>query len=246
MKPITISIIIILCMLAFTAQSIAQQLASQAKPTTKQTKLTNNKSATPQFVAPISVQMLFGSQGFGADVKYGIKPKLSGRFGFGIIPVAANNLFSFSSLSVQSQASARFSNIHLLADYAPLKTQRIRLVGGAAYLIKGSALVTIAPSGTNQFGSQVITADQVGSVTARANWRGIAPYAGIALFNSFPNRMFNINLDLGTYYIASPGTSFTGTKLLADNSINAVQFNKNMQGYCWMPVVQLNFNFRIQ
>jgi len=245
MKPITTSIIIMLCTFAFATQSNAQKLASQVKPGATQSKLAE-ENTIPQFVAPISVQVLLGSQGIGADVKYGLTPKLSGRFGFGIIPVTANNLFSFSSFPVQSQASARFSNIHLLADYAPFNTQRIRLVGGAAYLIKGSALVTVAPSGTNQFGSQTITSEQIGSVTARASWQGIAPYVGVALFNSFPNRMFNINLDLGTYYIASPGTSFTGTKLLANNNVNAAQFNKNMQGYCWLPVVQLNFNFRIK
>lgn len=236
-----------LCTFAFATQSIAQKLASQVKPTIKQANSSENNAGTvPQFVAPISIQVLLGSQGIGVDVKYGLMSKLSGRFGFGIIPVTANNLFSFSSFPVQSQASARFSNIHLLADYTPFNTQRIRLVGGAAYLIKGSALVTVAPSGTNQFGSQTLTSDQIGSVTARANWQGIAPYLGVAFFNSFPNRMFNINLDLGTYYIASPGTSFTGTKLLANNNVNAAQFNKNMQGYCWLPVVQLNFNFRIK
>jgi len=243
MKPITISIIIMLCTLAFATESIAQKLASEAIPKAVQSK---PAGTVAQFIAPISVQVLLGSQGIGADVKYGLTPKLSGRFGFGIIPVTANNLFSFSSFPVQSQASARFSNIHLLADYALFNTQRIRLVGGAAYLIKGSALVTMAPSGTNQFGSQTLTGEQIGSVTARANWQGVAPYLGVALFNSFPNRMFNINLDLGTYYIASPGTSLTGTKLLADNNTNAAQFNKNMQGYCWLPVLQLNFNFRIK
>lgn len=234
-----------LCALAFATQSVAQNLASQAKPKSTQSIPPDPGTAAPQFVAPISVQVLVGSQGIGADVKYGLMPKLSGRLGFGIIPLTTNSAFGFSSFPVQSQASARFSNIHLLADYAPFKTQGIRLVGGAAWLIKGSALVTIAPSGTKQFGSQTLTSDQIGSVTARANWQGVAPYLGVALFNSFPNHMFNINLDLGTYYIASPGTSLTGTKLLADNNTNATQFNKNMQGYCWMPVVQLNFNFRI-
>ena len=43
---------------------------------------------------PVSVQVLVGSQGIGADVKYGILPKLSGRAGFGIIPVTVNGVFT--------------------------------------------------------------------------------------------------------------------------------------------------------
>ena len=68
----------------------------------------------------------------------------------------------------------------------------------------------------------------------------------VALFKSFPNRLFNMNIDVGTYYLASPGTSFTGTKLLSDNNSQASQFHQNMEGYRWLPVLQLNFNFRIK
>ena len=196
--------------------------------------------------APVSVQILAGSQGLGADLKYGFLPKLSGRVGFGIIPLTVNNLFSFSSFATADQLSAKFSNVHLLADYSPFKNGRFRLVGGAAYLAKGNAQVIITPSGSYQFGNSTITKDQIGSLNAQVTWKGLAPYVGVALFNSFPGRFFNMNLDLGTYYLSRPGTSFTGTKMLSDNSSQAPQFNQNMAGYRWLPVIQLNFNFRLK
>jgi len=222
MKKIITSILTMLCVTVYAQQS--------------QTKNT----------APVSVQILAGSQGLGADLKYGLLPDLSGRIGFGIIPLTINNLFSFSSFATADQLSAKFSNVHLLADYSPFKSGRFRLVGGAAYLVKGNAQVIITPSGTYQFGSSTITQEQIGSLNARVTWKGVAPYLGIALFNSFPDRFFNINLDLGTYYLSRPGTSFTGTKMLSDNSSQAPQFNQNMQGYRWLPVIQLNFNFRLK
>src|SRR5580700_11139858 len=74
-------------------------------------------SATVEEISPISVQVLFGTQGVGADLKYGFLPYLSGRAGFGLIPITANNMFGFSSFSSSDQLSAKFSNIHLLADY---------------------------------------------------------------------------------------------------------------------------------
>ncbi len=208
----------------------------------------NGKPAAAKDVVarPVSVQVLVGSQGLGADVKYGILPKLSGRAGFGIIPVTVNGVFGFSSFSTENQMSARFSNIHLLADYSPFNSSRFRLVGGAAYLVKGNASVLITPTGSYQFGNSTVNSSQVGVLQASVDWKGVAPYLGVSLFRAFPNKFFNTNLDIGTYYLSSPGTSLTGTKMLSDNSSQEPQFNKNMQSYRWMPVVQLNFNFRIK
>jgi len=199
-----------------------------------------------QFVSPISLQVLVGSQGIGADIKYGFLPKLSGRLGFGIIPVSKNKDFHFFGFPVQGQFSTSFSNVHLLADYSPFNTNSIRLVGGASYITQGKATALISPMGGYNIGNQALTKDQIGVLQADVTWKGVAPYLGIALFKGFPGQLLNVNVDVGTYYLSSPGTSFTGTKLLSDNDANSIQFNKNMQGYRWMPVVQLNFNLRIR
>jgi hypothetical protein len=206
----------------------------------------NNAASSEGVARPVSVQVLMGTQGIGADVKYGILPKLSARAGFGIIPVTMSGVFGFSSFATDNQLSAHFSNVHLLADYSPFKSSRIRIVGGAAYLVKGNANVLITPTGSYQFGNSTVNSNQVGVLQASVYWKGVAPYLGVALFRAFPNKFFNTNLDIGTYYLSSPGTSLTGTKMLADNSSQEPQFNKNMQGYRWLPVVQLNFNFRIK
>jgi hypothetical protein len=210
------------------------------------TKTETGSGNTAQFVSPISLQVLVGSQGVGADVKYGFLPKLSGRLGFGIIPINANRGFQFFGFPVQGQFSTSFSNVHLLADYSPFNTNSFRLVGGASYITEGKATAVITPSGGYNIGSQSLTKDQIGVLQADVTWKGVAPYLGIALFKGFPGRLLNVNLDVGTYYLSRPGTSFTGTKLLSDNDANNIQFNKNMQGYRWMPVVQLNFNLRIR
>jgi hypothetical protein len=195
---------------------------------------------------PVSVQLLAGSQGAGLDVKYGIMPRLSGRAGLGIIPVTVNGVFGFSSFATENQLSARFSNVHLLADYSPFKKDRIRIVGGAGYFLKGNANAVITPTGNYQFGNTTVSGSQVGVLQASVWWKGVAPYLGVALFPPFPGRFFNVNFDVGTYYLSSPGTSLTGTKMLSDNSSQEPKFNQNMQGYRWLPVVQLNFNFRIK
>ncbi|QEC77394.1 hypothetical protein [Mucilaginibacter ginsenosidivorax] len=218
-------------------------IAAYAQQINTESPVTGNAA---QFVSPISVQVLVGSQGIGADVKYGFLPRLSGRLGFGIIPVSKNKDFHFFGFAVQGQFSTSFSNVHLLADYSPFNTNSIRLVGGASYITQGKATALISPMGGYNIGSQSLTKDQIGVLQADVTWKGVAPYLGIALFKGFPGQLLNVNVDVGSYYLSSPGTSFTGTKLLSDNDANNIQFNKNMQGYRWMPVVQLNFNLRIR
>ena len=252
------ALFILLLAVIYTLQVKAQGTTwLSAQPDGKLTGLQNpattplEKSAAANIPAeavssPLSIQLFAGSQGMGADVKYGFLSRLSGRAGFAVIPVNVNNVYGFNSFAANDQLSAKFSNVHLLADYSPFSSSFFRIVGGAAYLIRGDANVIISPSGTYQFGSQTITNNQIGQLNAEATWKGIAPYLGFGLFKSFPQRLFNINVDIGTYYISSPQTSLTGTKMLSDNSSQQPQFNSNMQGYRWLPVLQLNFNFKIK
>jgi hypothetical protein len=195
--------------------------------------------------APMSLQILLGSQGIGADYKYGYLPQLSFRVGFAIIPVSITDTYTLSSFPSSDNLSAKFTNVHLLADYLPFNNSPFRIVGGAGYILKGDANAVISPTTSQQYGYTVITKEQIGSLNARATWKGVAPYLGIALLDNFPRRLFNINLDVGTYYLSGPHTTLSGTKLLSDNYTQQPQFNKNMQSYRWLPVVQINFNFKI-
>jgi hypothetical protein len=247
MKTFTTTIIIMLfCLAAVAGQNLQRDSVKLSNTAGLKKARAEKQPAADAFISPISLQLLSGTQGVGADVKYGVSPKLSGRLGFGIIPVDASRGFGFSNFPVKGQLSTRFTNVHLLADYSPFKTHFFRLVGGASYLVRGNADVLISPASGYTVGSQSLSQNQIGDLRATATWRGVAPYLGCALFRSFPYHFFNVNLDLGTYYLSSPGTSFTGTKLLSDNDESAKQFNQNMQGYRWLPVVQLNFNFRIK
>jgi hypothetical protein len=58
--------------------------------------------------------------------------------------------------------------------------------------------------------------------------------------------LFNFNMDIGTYYLNQPSTHIIGTGLLTDNNTLEPQFNQNLKNYRWLPVLQLNFNFRLK
>jgi len=206
------------------------------------------KPQNPQpFHNKLSLQLLAGTQGVGGDLRYGLTPQLSVRGGASFIPVKANNVFSFSGLQSTNSVSVKFSNVHLLADFVPFKkAQGFRLVAGAGYLYQANGNVNVNPTGTYNVGNYKLTPADLGTLKIDMSWKGVAPYLGFGLFKSFPNRLFNVNLDLGTYYLSKPKSDITGTEMLADNYKLEPQLNANMKGYRWLPVMQLNFNFRIR
>ncbi len=78
------------------------------------------------------------------------------------------------------------------------------------------------------------------------SWKGVAPYVGLGFLNAFPKSRFNVNLDLGTYYVGAPKSTVVGTQLLAENYRLEPQLDENMKDYKWLPVMQINFNFKIR
>jgi hypothetical protein len=134
-----------------------------------------------------------------------------------------------------------------LAYFVPFKALKcLRLVGGAGYLIQGQGNIMMTPTGNYTFSNYNLTGAEVGTLDMKVNWEGVAPYLGIGVFKSFPSTFFNFNLDLGTYYLTQPKTKIVGTNLLVDNNQLEPQFNDNLKDYRWLPVLQLNFNFRIK
>lgn len=195
----------------------------------------------------MSVQLAAGTQGVGADLRYGVLRQLSVRGGASFVPVRVNNVFSFSGFQSTNNASVKFSNVHLLADYVPFKKARgFRVVGGAAYLYQAKGGIEVLPTGTYNVGNYQLTSQDLGQLNIDVSWKGVAPYLGVGLFKSFPQRWFNVNLDLGTYYLSQPRSTVVGTKMLSENYQMAPQLNANLKNYRWLPVMQLNFNFKIK
>ncbi|MEO6524577.1 MAG: hypothetical protein ABIN91_23030 [Mucilaginibacter sp.] len=219
--------------------SAQQKIKSKASAPQKQEDILYSK--------PLSLQLQAGTQGVGADLRYGLFKRLSLRAGASFIPVSKDNLITLPGFKSDNTASINFYNAHLLADFVPFKGMRgFRLVGGAAYLYKASGALAVTPVGNYTYGNSTYTPADIGTLNMDVSWKGIAPYAGIGLFKSFPNHFFNFNLDLGTYYLTQPSTHVVGTGVLSPNNQLEPQFNDNLKEYRWLPVIQLNFNFRLK
>jgi len=195
----------------------------------------------------MAFQITAGSQGFGVDFKYGITNNLSARLGGSFLPVKANNVFNFSSFESNINAKANFNNVHLYADFTPFESVSwLRLVGGAGYLFKASGNMDVIPTGSYKVANYTISKEELGLMNVDMSWKGVAPYVGLGFLNAFPKSRFNVNLDLGTYYVGAPKSTVVGTQLLAENYRLEPQLDENMKDYKWLPVMQVNFNFKIR
>lgn len=204
------------------------------------------QSNTEPILNQKSIQLNLGTQGIGAEFSYGVLPNLALRAGANFIPFKANDIFKISGFNSTSHVSADFYNAHVLADFRPFETVAwLRIVGGVGYFFKANGKVRIIPSDDYKYGDLVLTDDQIGYVDLNVDWKGVAPYIGIALARTFPLGKFNVNLDLGTYYLSKPKATIIGTGLLEGNSSQTQQFQSNIKDYRWLPVLQINFNYKL-
>jgi hypothetical protein len=200
----------------------------------------------PSFLHQKSVQLSFGTQGIGAEFNYGITHNLALSAGGNVAALKASNLFKISGLNSTSKVSADFYKVHLLADYTPFENLRwLRFVGGAAYFFKASGDATIYPEDRYKYGDLELSPDQIGNVTFDIDWKGLAPYLGLGFADIFPRRSFNVNFDLGTYYLDRPVANITGTGILSGNASQSGQLQQNLRNYRWLPVLQINFNLKL-
>jgi hypothetical protein len=203
----------------------------------------NNNHQDPNDVA---LQFTAGTQGVGGDLSYALSHRSTLRGGLSFIPVTANNVVHISGFNATSTASLNFSNIHLMGDFTPLSGMPgLRLVFGSAYFIQANGNFELQPTDVYKFGDIVLTQADVGKVNMNANWKGIAPYLGLGLARIMPKRFFNVNLDVGTYYLNQPQAQIIGTGLLDGSASQTAQLNRNIRNYRFLPVVQLNFGFKL-
>jgi hypothetical protein len=191
-----------------------------------------------------SVNLHLGTQGVGAEFKYNFYKKFSARLGASIVPVEVKNVINLDDFDTDDNFAAKFTNVHLLFDY-PLLGQGVRVVAGGAWFVKAKGEISRTAKETTGFNEVTYTPEQLGTLTANADWKGFAPYAGLAFFRAFPKKRLNVTLDAGIYHLPEPKTTFTSTGMLSVDEKSRQQFQNNMNSYRWLPVLQLNFNYKL-
>lgn len=190
-----------------------------------------------------SLQVHGGTQGFGLAVHHNFLPKVAARLGATYGSVSVSDGFTFNNLSTDSEINGTFSNVHLYGEYSALSW--LRIVAGAAYLFKADAKVVITPNESVTQDGITLEADEIGILTTDITYKKFAPYLGLGFGRGLPQKRFNVNFDLGFYYLSAPTVTMTGTEYLEDNEQNGPIITENMKNYRFLPVAQINFNFKL-
>ncbi|KQC01673.1 hypothetical protein [Pedobacter sp. Hv1] len=190
----------------------------------------------------MSIQVLAGSQGIGANFRYVLNKNIALRFGGSYAQAGINDKLAVGAFNSKNRLSGKLGTIHALAELMPQKF--IRVVAGAAYLPNARMAVYFEPKDAYSFEGITLTPQEIGSLEFQMNWATVAPYLGVGIGRGIPKNRFNVNVDLGAYYISTPKVTAIGTKLLTNNDSNAIIIQNNMKSYRFLPVAQLNFNFK--
>ena len=224
----------------------AQQIKAKAD-TSKSKAQQKNATVTKAAAHPIVASITAGTTGIGVELKRMMTRNLNLRLGYSFLPKISVVRASTTDFDNNTNVDGNFSNVHLLAEYAPFKNVGVHLVGGAAYILELKTDINQVPTGNYSYGDITFTPEEIGTIHTVADWKGFAWYGGVSFFKIVPKKRFNITLDLGTYYLSQPKTSITATNLLAQNASenNQIHWHENISQYRWLPVLQLNFNFKL-
>jgi hypothetical protein len=190
-----------------------------------------------------SIQLHGGTQGFGLAARYQFLPNVAARLGGSYGSVQINDGFNFNNLSTDSKIKGTFSNIHLYGEYSALNW--LRIVAGAAYLFKADASVVMMPNEAVTQNGITLEPEEIGILTTEISYKKFAPYVGLGFGRGLPAKRFNVNFDLGFYFLSAPTVTMTGTEYLSDNEQNGPILTENMKNYRFLPVLQLNFNYKL-
>ena len=191
---------------------------------------------------PMSLQVLTGTQGIGANFRYVLNKTVGFRVGGSYAAAGINDKITMDGFNSKNRASGKFNTAHLLVELMPQKF--FRVVAGAAYLANAEATIHFEPKDSQSFNDITLTPAEIGTLDFQMDWGTFAPYFGFGAGRGIPKKKFNVNIDLGAYYLSSPTVKATGTKLLTNNDPNAAIIQNNLKDYRFLPVAQLNFNFK--
>ena len=190
------------------------------------------------------------TQGPGLDIKYVPKPGFNLRAGASMLPISFNTSYTVRSQPADAAVDVDIANAHFMIDWHPFIqsasfSRKILLSTGAAYFWKsrGDAIVTY--DGTFDYQDVEIPGNEVGELYANIQWNKIAPYLGIGFENPNPKHRLNVGFAIGAYYMGEPAVEVTGTRFLIDTESDEQELRENVSPYQFLPVVQVNLNFRL-
>ncbi|NDU98215.1 hypothetical protein [Spirosoma terrae] len=187
-----------------------------------------------------------GTAGYGIGISKSLSRQLALRVGI--------NQFTYKGTLTSGKATdelqigfdytIRLLSFNGLIDYYPFKRAGFHLTAGA-YVNQNEVTFFGKPTKDVRFNDVVFTIDQVGTVSGKASFAKVAPYAGIGWGHPFLRNRFKVMADVGFFYQQSPSITLTTTGMLEPSSDQAPVIENNLKPLKYYPVISLGlaYNF---
>ncbi|MFY8109518.1 MAG: hypothetical protein ACOVO9_11020 [Bacteroidia bacterium] len=95
------------------------------------------------------------------------------------------------------------------------------------------------------YGEIVVKPEELGVFNMDIKWNAVAPYLGIGFGRNVPKKRVSFTIDMGAYHIGSPKVTLNPTGMISPTADQASVFEGNMVDYKWHPVLNFQFNVKI-
>ena len=187
-----------------------------------------------------------GTEGIGVQGTTAIIPKtLNLNVGFDALHVSQN----IQSGGVNYNAGVNLQGEPITASWFPFQGN-FNLTAGLFINQNGFNVTGTPESGTYTFNGNTYTANQVGSLTGKTHFNGVAPYVGIGWGDPMDGGRLTFMANIGAIYEGSPNISLTATGAAANpmlaSDVRAEQnsLNSKVSGYQWWPVMGVGLMYR--
>lgn len=237
-----------LSLLGYPLTASAQEMSA---PEIQETESLSENYNLPFFKRPSAAGIHVGTQGLGLHYQVAISDQWSVKAGFGWMP-ELNKTKNYSSIDATTSLTASFANIHVLGEYRLFHRSPSRFLNstrinfGLGMFLANEVSGLAISNQTLKYGLITLNKEDIGTLNASVKWNAVAPYLGFSFFQSIPSvKNLGLSADAGTYYIGKPQVTVTGTRYLEDNADLEAGLAENLNGYRWLPVLQLSLNYRI-
>ena len=193
-----------------------------------------------------------GTQGFGVTAGMPISNQFGVHAGISFLPFDINVNKTYGSYATSSDVKARFSNVHLALDWSPFYTSQnffryFAVSGGAGYFFKADGDFKTSLTESYHYGEIEVAPEDIGILTTNISWKNsVAPYLSVGFNNIDVHPLLSLGGSLGSYYLSKPTVNMLGTSLLEGNEANAPIIERNAKDYRFLPVLQINFSYKIK
>jgi hypothetical protein len=179
---------------------------------------------------------------FARDI--GTSKLLAFEIGASYLPYSISNMqLSLDGTKLNLNGDIKLGAINAMIDFYPMRNA-FKFTAGLAYMLT-EASFTASPVDSAKQGDIMISPEEQGIISIGATMGPIVPYVGIGFGRAVPKKRFSFNFEMGAYYINQPNISFKTTGMLEPTSTQQGVLQSNVDGYNWLPMMNMGFNFKI-